>query len=71
MVTADHFRTGCLTVGLLFIVLIIISDGGKIMKTLGIIFSIGLMVWGFLITGEHREKIEELEVGGSFKGSWG
>lgn len=62
MVKRYNFRIGCLVVGFIGFVLILISDGEKLLKAIGMIVCILLMIFGFVVTGKWGKLIMGKEV---------
>lgn len=57
MVSEQRFRTICLTIGFLFMILVIVSHASKLGKGIGITFSILLMALGVISTTKLRQKL--------------
>ena len=70
MVKKENFRVGCLVVGFIGLIGIMISDGEKLLKAVGIIVCILLMIFGYVSTGKFGKFIIGEEVQGK-EGSMG
>ena len=71
MVKSESFRVFCLTVGFIGMILMIVSDGTKLTRGIGITLSVILMLFGVLVTSKFKDRIIGEETPEDYKGAFG